>query len=104
MKLELHPQAETELLEASSWYDEQLPGLGDDLLAELAHWLQIIAEAPLAWPKWPDGPALEPPIRRVLADRFPYAIASRAWSDRIQILAFAHASRRPFHWKGRTEI
>lgn len=103
MKIELHPKAETELFEEAAWYDDQVPGLGNDLLVELGQWLDVIAELPLAWPKWPDAPTLDPPIRRALADRFPYAIAYRAYADRIWVLAFAHTSRRPFYWAERLE-
>jgi hypothetical protein len=103
VKIELHPEAEAELFEAAAWYDDQLPGLGDDLLAELGRWLDTIAETPAVWPKWPDAPALNPPIRRVIADHFPYAIAYRAHSDCIRVLAFAHTSRRPLYWMERID-
>jgi len=103
VKIELHPEAEMELFEAAAWYDDQVPGLGNDILVELGQWLDIIAESPLAWPKWPDAPTFDPPIRRALPDRFPYAIAYRAYADRIWVLAFAHTSRRPFYWAGRLE-
>lgn len=102
MKFELHPEAEVELYEAAAWYDDQRPGLGDDLLAEMTRWLDVIAEAPSTWPKWPGAPVLEPPIRRVVTDRFSYAIAYQAFPDFVRVLAFAHTSRRPFYWETRT--
>ncbi len=101
MKIALHPEAEAELFEAAAWYDDQIPGLGDDLLAELSYYLDLIAGAPSTWPMWPGAPELDPPIRRVVADRFPYAIAYRAYPDCIRVLAFAHTSRRPFYWTER---
>ena len=78
MKVELHPEAEIELYEAAAWYDDQRTGLGDDLLAEITRWLDVIAEAPSIWPKWPDAPDLDPPkgpdrpvsIRHRLSDAF----------------------------------
>lgn len=103
MKTELHPEAEAELYAAAAWYDDQLPGLGDELLAEITRCLAVVVEGPSAWPSWPDAPQLDPPIRRVLASRFPYAIAYRAHPDRIQVLAIAHTSRRPLYWRTRTE-
>ena len=101
MKVQLHPEAEVELYEAAAWYDDQRPGLGHDLLAAMTCWLDVIAEAPLTWPRWQDAPELDPPIRRVLTDRFSYAIAYQAHPDTVWVLAFAHTSRRPFYWAKR---
>lgn len=103
MKVELHPEAEVELYEAAAWYDDQRPGLGDELLAEITRWLDVISEAPSTWPKWPGAPDLDPPIRRVLTDGFPYAIAYQAHSSRVWVLSFAHTSRRPFYWAKRAQ-
>ena len=36
MRVGLHPDAEMELLEAARWYDEQVAGLGEDLVTEVA--------------------------------------------------------------------
>jgi hypothetical protein len=93
VKLQLHPEAETELYEATAWYDDQGVGLGEDLIAEISRWLDVVAEAPLTCPLWPGAPVLEPSIRRVLTDRFPYAIANQAHSNHVYVLAFAHTSR-----------
>ena len=103
MRLKLHPEAENELFEAAAWYDDQLEGLGDDLVAEMGSWLEVIAEEPGMWPRWPKSPDAIPPIQRVLARRFPYAIAYQTYSEYVAILAFAHTSRRPFYWADRTE-
>jgi plasmid stabilization system protein ParE len=47
----------------------------------------------------------EPPNRlqltRVLFRRYPYAIIYRVLPDRIEILAIAHARRRPGYWRNR---
>ncbi len=103
MRVELHPDAETELFEAAAWYDDQDAGLGDDVLLEMAGWLAVIAEAPLTWPTWPDVPEVNSIIRKVILHRFPYAIAYQAESDRVLVLAFAHTSRQPFYWGNRAE-
>lgn len=103
MRITLHPAAESELYEAAAWYDDQRPGLGDDLLVEVTRWLDAIAEEPRIWPEWPEAPILSPPIRRALTDRFPYAIAYQVYTDHVSILAFAHTSRKPFYWVGRAQ-
>ncbi|MBI4602783.1 MAG: type II toxin-antitoxin system RelE/ParE family toxin [Planctomycetes bacterium] len=102
MRLETHPDAESELLEAADWYDRHRPGLGDDLVDEVNRWLDVILEAPAAWPLWPGAPTCDPPVRRCLLSRFDrYAIAYQAFSDRVRIVAIAHTSRRPFYWASR---
>lgn len=103
MKVKLHLEAEGELYEAAAWYNRERPHLGDEFLAEIGRWLQMIAEAPSTWPKWQNAPPLDPPIRKVLTTRFPYAIAYQPQSSYVLILCFAHASRRPFYWAKRTE-
>lgn len=99
MRLEIHPDAEAELLEAADWYDKRRSGLGDELLEEVDRWLDVILEAPAVWPQWPGAPHLEPQIRRCLLNRFHcYAIAYQLFPDRVRIIAVPHASRRPFYW------
>jgi hypothetical protein len=43
----------------------------------------------------------EPSVRRFLLKRFPFAIVYEVVSSDIQILAVAHARRRPQYWKKR---
>jgi plasmid stabilization system protein ParE len=63
--------------------------------------LDVICEAPHAWPRWPAAPGRIPPIRRFLLTRFPYAIACQAHERVITVLAVVHGKRRPFYWVGR---
>jgi toxin ParE1/3/4 len=101
VRIKLHADAEAELEEAAVWYDGQRPGLGDELLAEVQDGLAIIAQAPAAWPRWPDAPKLEPLVRRFLVRRFPYSLAYQAYPELLVVLAVAHTSRRPFYWIAR---
>jgi len=103
VRVELHPEAETELFEAAAWYDDQDVGLGDEVLLEATRWLAVIADAPLIWPVWPGVPGVNPPIRKLILSRFPYAIAYQVDSDRVLVLAFAHTSRQPLYWENRAE-
>ena len=98
MRIQLHPQAEEELYEAARWYENQVPGLGGDLMTEVDLWLDAVPETPMAWPRWPGVKTLEPPIRRAVLGRFPFAIPYQAFQERVWVLAFAHTSRRPFYW------
>lgn len=101
MTIELHPEAEEELFGAAAWYDDQRLGLGEELLAEIERWLDVLAETPRAWPRWPGTPSTEPSIRRILTDRFPYAIAYQVFDGYVLVLAFAHCSRAPLYWIAR---
>ena len=103
MRLALLAEAEAELDNAAAWYDEQREGLGDDLLQAVQNALDAIAEAPEAWPLWPGAPPRDPPLRRFVLPRFPYAIAYQMHTAFVAVLAVAHASRRPFYWVGRTD-
>jgi hypothetical protein len=47
-RLVLRPQAETELLDARDWYEDQRPGLGRAFAAEVDRTLGGIVEKPLA--------------------------------------------------------
>ena len=103
MKVQLHPRAEEELLQGALWYERRVAGLGGDLLTEVEHWLDVLPETPFTWPLWPEVPDLDPPVRRILLNRFPFAIAYQVFEDRIWVLTIAHTSRRPFYWSSRSE-
>jgi plasmid stabilization system protein ParE len=102
VKLKLSAEAEAELTAAAAWYDDQRPGLGDELLAEIDVACEALRADPNAWPKWPDAALCEPPIRRFLLSRFPFALAYQVLSDCAVILAVAHTSRAPMYWASRT--
>lgn len=45
-----HPAATAEAEAAVRWYNERVPGLGDDFRVETVRGVERIAEAPLRWP------------------------------------------------------
>jgi hypothetical protein len=86
VKLQLHPDAEQELFHDAAWYDAE----------------RVILEAPSSWPLWPDVPGdVVPPIRRVVAGRFPHVIGYQVFDNRVLILTVASGRREPFYWRGR---
>ena len=102
MHLKIHPVAEDELFHAAAWYDDRRQGLGEDFLEHVYRWFDIILESPSAWPLWPGTPDdLVTPIRRVLLDRFPFAIGYQVSGDYVLVLAVAHCRRTPLYWGGR---
>lgn len=93
LELILRPEAEADALEAYRWYSEQLPGLGEDFLAEIDHALESIRANPEAHRK------LHREFRRVLTRRFPYGVFYAVRGDRIVVFAILHTARDPRLWK-----
>lgn len=94
-ELILRPEAEADALEAYRWYNEQVPGLGEEFLAEIDRALETIRANPEATRK------LHREFRRVLARRFPYAVFYAVQSDRIVVFAILHTARDPRLWRKR---
>ncbi len=94
----LLPEAEEELAGAGEWYEERRPGLGVEFVAEVDDALAGIGEQPEAWPIWrPDRP-----YRKRSLSRFPYVIFySLSGADLVEVVAIAHAKRRPGYWMER---
>lgn len=101
MKVELHPEARTELRRAALWYDERRRGLGDEFVAEVSIALGRIGEAAESCPKWPGTRSTFRLIRKATVRRFPYLIAFEEHEEHALVLAVAHAKRRPLYWLSR---
>ncbi|WP_437331152.1 type II toxin-antitoxin system RelE/ParE family toxin [Sorangium sp. So ce381] len=86
--------AQAELEEAASWYESRRPGLGVEFVTAIEVALDAIAEAPESWPRWQAGY----PYRKYVLRRFPFVVFFTAEGAGIQIVAFAHAKRRPGYW------
>jgi toxin ParE1/3/4 len=64
-------------------------------MSELDLAIDRIEEAPRRWPVYLGG------TRRYLLRRFPFFVVFRDAGDSVQIVALAHARRRPGYWLGR---
>ena len=89
-----------ELREARRWYDDEQPGLGADLLAEV----EMSIEHALRWPEL--APRLLVPgtarqLRRAPLRRFPFGIVYVVIDETLWVLAVAHGRRRPLYWRDR---
>jgi len=78
--------------DASLWYASRSPTSRIEFVAELDRSIALIVEAPNRWPTYEAG------TRRLVMQRFPFAIVYRVLPDLIQIVAVAHTSRRPGYW------
>ena len=88
-QLIIRPEAEADVLEAFQWYDEQIPGLGQEFLLELERALESIQNNPEA------NLRIHRDFRRVLTRRFPYSTFYTVQGQSVVVIAVLHAARDP---------
>ncbi len=97
MRLEFHPEAELELIEAAVYYDKQISGLGDRFESEIRYAIDLLLDQPeIGFPADPD-------LRKLILTRFPFTLYYCVTADVLRIEAVAHQSRRPGYWKSRVD-
>ncbi len=89
MNVRFLSRASKELVEAVDFYDEQRPGLGNELVSELDSTLSMVESFPTAWP------IVRNDVRRALLARFPYGVLYRVSDNEITIAAFMDLRRDP---------
>jgi len=97
VKLEFHPDAEMELIEAAARYELQVPGLGERFEAEIRSATEVLLQHPEI------GAPADPNLRRFILNRFPFTLYYSATSDVLRIEVVAHQSRRPGYWRSRID-
>lgn len=95
LPLILTPEAEADVAEARSWYEEKREGLGEEFILCVEAGLAHIRRAPLG------ATEVVPGVRRVVVRRFPYGIFYRVDTDQIAVLAVYHSRRDPRVWQER---
>jgi plasmid stabilization system protein ParE len=90
-----HPEAIEEARAAREWYSARNPDAGDAFMAELDTAIARIEQPPNQWAPYLGG------TRRYLFHRFPFFVVFCETATRIEIVALAHARRRPGYWLGR---
>lgn len=101
MRIELHPEARSELRSAALWYEQRRPEFGDRFIERLNTALNRIVESPTTYPLWPDTEQSRFPIRKAMVEQFPYLVAFEVHHELVLVLAVAHAKRRPLYWLAR---
>jgi plasmid stabilization system protein ParE len=91
----VHPEAEAEADGAFEWYwaRSESAALGFD--AELRDAFSALRKNPRIY-----SPYLRE-TRRILLNHYPYFVVFRELPRKIQIIAVAHAKRRPGYWSKR---
>ena len=93
--VEFHPEAAAEAQAATEWYRDRSIRAGEAFFRELGRAVGMLAEAPQRWPEFIAG------ARRYPLRRFPYWVIYRVMPVSLQIIAVAHARRRPGYWRSR---
>ena len=94
-KVEIHEEAAREYEAALEWYLERSLLAASKFVDALSRGMDMIVDAPHRWTAGSHG------TRRFLLQRFPFAIVYRELPAAIQVLAIAHARRKPGYWKQR---
>ena len=93
-KVLFNRKAAQEFLDATNYYNNESPGLGDELYEEIHQALSLIFRYPEI------GLPLQHNLRRFVLVRFPYYIIYRAlFNGNIRILAIAHQKRKPEYFQ-----
>ena len=95
LQLAFHPDARSDALDAYDWYSQRSPQAAAAFQDELRDAGLAIQRNPERWARYRWG------TRRYLMKRFPFLVAYRVTSTRIEVLAVAHGRRRPGYWKAR---
>ena len=81
------PEAQTEISEATHWYESQQFGVGKRFLTEIRQALHAISENPLRFPVIVEN------LRRALLHKFPYSIYFINETEAVEIIAVLHQHR-----------
>jgi toxin ParE1/3/4 len=99
IEVSFHPEARAEYLDALQWYIERSYQVGRSFQQEFGHCVALIESGPHQWPMFED------PVRFVRLRRFPYVLYyEQVATEQVQVLAVAHASRRPGYWRHRRQV
>jgi plasmid stabilization system protein ParE len=93
--IKYHPAARREIKASHAWYDQRSADAADGFYEELLPAIDRVQRRP----------QLHPPYlyatQRAVFDRYPFSIVYREKPREIQIIAVAHAKRRPGYWMKR---
>lgn len=89
-----------DLERAARWYDRERLGLGDELVDIVERIFTTLPSGTLHALSVP-GVASDHRVRRVLVERFPFAVVFVETDTALHVVAVAHSKRRPRYWRGR---
>ena len=89
------PQAEEEMLDAGSYYESKVKGLGRHFISEVERSKGIIVKHPEMYP------VIKYAVRRCITRRYPYGLLYINDPEEIIIVAVMHLSKKPEYWVDR---
>ncbi len=95
VELLIAPEAQRDIEEAYSWYEDRRPGLGEEFLSCVEACVNMICRIPEACMKVHDE------YRRALVRRFPYAVFYEYMEGKIFLYSIFHTSQNPEKWRNR---
>jgi len=93
--LEVRPEAAEDLEKAANWYEAQRPNLGAEFVDEARSQFLRVVENPLQFP------IVFRDVRRVLMQRFPYAVYFRLTGNNALAIAVMDLRRKESRWQRR---
>lgn len=93
--IKFHPAAAQEAVSAYDWYAARDSNVADAFRDELQHAVAAVALNPHTWPRHAQR------ARRYVFPRFPFSLIYRVRDDEAEVIAVAHAKRRPGYWRSR---
>jgi len=93
--IRFHPAAAQEAESAYDWYAARNPSAAHGFREELRHAVDAVADNPRTWPRQGSR------VRRYVLPRFPFTLVYLLRGDEVEVIAVAHARRRPGYWRSR---
>ena len=97
LSVRFHPEAAEEAQASADWYRERSVEATAGFVAELDYAIQRVAELPETWPPYGAN------TRRFVFRVYPFSLVYRIVEDSIEIVAVAHAKRKPGYWASRVD-
>lgn len=97
MRLEFHPEAERELMEAAAYYEREVPGLGERFAAEVRRATDLLLQFSEI------GTRMEDELRGFGLHRFPFTLIYAVSAEALRVMVVAHQNRRPGYWRPRKD-
>jgi toxin ParE1/3/4 len=94
-RVEVHPEANAEQKQAFDRYWAESQPAASGFWDELKDAYRKLRKSPRIGSPYVRG------TRRILLHRYPYSVVFRELPDKIQVIAVAHAKRRPGYWAKR---
>ena len=99
-RIQLLDEAVVEALEAASWYDKELAGLGVEFAEALDAALDLLENEVVPLSVMPGALGMHG-FRRLILARFPFDVVVLPRDVETIVVAVAHQSRRPGYWRMR---